>query len=141
MTRRLQVDDIGLGSVHTWHGTPDARVRGTDVVWRRASENKIVVEDVVSEEEGSDGATTEVEGKVLATEVNLVQAIATCVVASFTAKSRHPEKQTLVPIILIDKTQFCVCLYAFENDILPLHTKGGLSRSGMALLWLVINHN
>ena len=96
MTRRLQVDDIGLGSVHTWHGTPDARVRGTDVVWRRASENKIVVEDVVSEEEGSDGATTEVEGKVLATEVNLVQAIATCVVASFTAKSRHPEKQTLV---------------------------------------------
>ena len=147
----VQAGDIGLGSVDTWHGTPDARVRGTDVVLLRASEDKSVVEDVVSEddvseEEGSDGATTEVEGKVLATEANLVQAIATCVVASFTAKSRHPEKQALVPTILIDETQFRVCLYDCEKDILlistskTLHSKGGLSRSGMALLWLVINH-
>ena len=71
----LQVGDLGLGSVHTWHGTPDARVRRTDVVWGIASEEQIAVEDVVSDEEGSDRATTKVEGKVLATEANLAQAI------------------------------------------------------------------
>ena len=101
----VQAGDIGLGSVHTWHGTPDARVRETDVVWLRASEDKIAVEDVVSEEEGSDGATTEVEGKVLATEANLVQAIATCVIASFTAKSRHRNKH-LYQLFLLTKHSF-----------------------------------
>ena len=110
----VQTGEIGLGSMYTWHGTPNARVRGTDVVLLRASEDKRVVEDVdseddvVSEEEGSDGATTEVEGKVLATETNLVQAIATCVVAAFTAKSRHPDKKNkqLYQRFLLTKNSF-----------------------------------
>lgn len=146
----LQVGDIGLGSVDTWHGTPDARIRGMAVVWRKDSGDAFaVVEEDVSEDEGSvqgDGNSTEVEGKVLTMEANLPQAVGTCVVASFTAKARHPNLKALLPTVLIDEKQFRVCLYDCEKDILlistnkMLATKGALSRSGMALLWLVINH-
>ena len=149
-TPELQVGDIGLGSVHTWHGTPDARIRRTEVVWRKDSgETFTTVEEIFSEDEGSvesDGASTMVEGKVLSTEANLPQAVGTCVVASFTAKARHPEQKALVPTVLIDEKQFRVCLYDCEKNMLlistskPLATKGKLSKSGMALLWLVINH-
>ena len=31
----LKTGYIGLGSWKTWHGTPDARVRGTEVVGRK----------------------------------------------------------------------------------------------------------
>ena len=60
------------------------------------------------------------------------QAIATCVVASFMAKGRHPEQRALVPTLLIDDKQFRVCLYDADNDVLlisttkPLATKGTL---------------
>ena len=146
----LQVGDLGLGSVDTWHGTPDARLRGMEVVWRKDSEEiSAPVEEVVSDDEGSvqnDGTSTAVEGKVLSKEANLPQAVGTCVVASFTAKERHPEHKALVPTVLIDEKQFRVCLYDCDKDVLListsklLATKGALSRSGMALLWLVINH-
>ena len=146
----LQVGDLGLGSVDTWHGTPDARLRGMEVVWRKDSEEiSAPVEEVVSDDEGSvqnDGTSTAVEGKVLSKEANLPQAVGTCVVASFTAKGRHPEHKALVPTVLIDEKQFRVCLYDCDKDVLListsklLATKGALSRSGMALLWLVINH-
>ena len=147
----LQVGDSGLGSVDTWHGTPDARIRGMEVVWRKDAGDAFAVvdEEDVSEDEGSvqsDGKCTAVEGKVLTTEANMAQAVGTCVVASFTAKARHPEQKALVPTVLLDEKQFRVCLYDCEKDIVlsstnkMLATKGKLSRSGMALLWLVINH-
>ena len=31
----LKVADIGLGTVKTWHGTPDARVRGSHLVFQK----------------------------------------------------------------------------------------------------------
>ena len=50
----LQVGDLGLGSVDTWHGTPDARLRGMEVVWRKHSgEISALVEEIVSDNEGS----------------------------------------------------------------------------------------
>ena len=51
-----------------------------------------------------------VEGKVLSTEANLPQAIGTCVVASFTAKARHPEQKALVPTVLIDDGSWLVLI-------------------------------
>ena len=146
----LQSGDLGLGSVATWHGTPDARLGGMEVVWRKDSGETVAPEEaVVSEDEGSvqsDGTSTVVEGKVMSKEANLPQAVGTCVVASFTAKARHPEQSALVPTVLIDEKLFRVCLYDCDHDVLlistskPLATKGTLSRSGMAFLWLVINH-
>ena len=35
MTTELNCGDIGMGSVDTWHGTPDVRVREVEVVCRR----------------------------------------------------------------------------------------------------------
>jgi hypothetical protein len=143
----LQTGHIGMGSTHTWHGTPDARVRGTDLVWLNASDYP---DDEFLVTEGSDdesaGTATKVEGKLVAKEANLMQIIGTCVVSSFTAHSRHPNKLAMVPTILIDTDQFLVCLYHCEKDVLMisdtklLATKGHLSRSGLALIWLVINH-
>ena len=144
----LQAGDIGLGSVNTWHGTPDARIRGMEVVWREDSGYVCAVEEDDSEDEGSvksDGNST-VEEKVMTKESNLAQAVGTCVVASFTAKARDPERKALVPTVLIDEKEFRVILYDCEEDIIlistsiALATKGTLSRSVMALLWLVINH-
>ena len=136
----LQVGDLGLGSVDTWHGTPDARLRGVEVVWRKdLEETSAPVEEVVSDKEGSvqgDGTRTVVEEKVLSQEANLSQAVGTCVVASFTTKARHPDHKALVPIVLIDEKQFRICLYDCDKDVLListsklLATKGALSRSG-----------
>ena len=36
-----------------------------------------------------------VEGKVSYKDANLAQAVGTCVVASFTAKARHPDKKKM----------------------------------------------
>ena len=96
------------------------------------------------EEDDSKDESTSLE--VLTRESNLAQAIGTGVVASFTAKARHPEQNALVPTVLIDDKEFRVILYDCEKDILlvsiskVLAAKGTLSRSAMALLWLVINH-
>ena len=93
----------------------------------------------------SDGVT---RNKILYTVATLPQVITTCVVSSFTESTLHPDKQALVPTILIDQNQFRVCLYDCETDVdvllisepKLLATRGELSRSGMAFLWLVINH-
>jgi hypothetical protein len=149
MTTELNCGDIGMGSVHTWHGTPDVRVRGVEVVCRRETEERVVVDEDPSDDESlasSDEATTTIEGKVHLRDANLQQAVGTCVISSFTEKSLHPNKQAMVPTILIDEAQFRVCFYDCEKDVLlvseskSLATKGGLSKSGIALLWIVINH-
>ena len=146
----LEFDYIGMGTVHTWHGTPDARVRGAEVVYRKEEDVTYEVSQDPSDDESesgaSDGATTTVETKVMTKDANLHQAVGTCVISSFTEKSVHPDQKALVPTIIIDEKQFRVCLYDSEKDILLismskcLATKGGLSNSGMALLWLTINH-
>lgn len=41
----LQVGDIGLGSVNTWHGTLDAQIRGMEVVLRVDSGDEWTVEE------------------------------------------------------------------------------------------------
>ena len=145
----LEFDNIGMGTVHTCHGTPDARVRGAEVVYRRETDETYMYEQALSNDESdaaSDGATTTLEAKVMAKDANLHQAVGTCVVSSFMEKTLHPDMTALVPTIMIDEKQFRVILYDSEKDILLiskskcLATKGGLSQSGMALLWLTLNH-
>lgn len=121
------------------------RVRGVEVVCRRETEERVVVDEDPSDDESlasSDGATTTIDLR----DANLQQAVGTCVISSFTEKSLHPNKQAMVPTILIDEAQFRVCFYDCEKDVLlvseskSLATKGGLSKSGIALLWIVINY-
>ena len=140
----LKVADIGLGSAETWHGTPDARVRGSPFVLRKTEESED--RDSDTESSASDGATTTIEAKRKFLPSNLPQVISTCVVSSFTEKCLHPELPAVVPTLLMDEKRFQVCLYDCEMDVLlvsdpvELATKGGLSGSGMTILWLVLNH-
>ena len=118
----IRSGNLGLGRSCTWHGTPDARVRGTEVICRTSQETVGgTAEDVasdLSESEtqsdisigkvldttpspafdtsnvDSDGDSTVVEGKVSYKEINLLQAVGTCVVASFTAKAWYSTKRT-----------------------------------------------
>ena len=30
--------NIGMGTVHTWHGSPDVQVRGAEVVYRKETD-------------------------------------------------------------------------------------------------------
>ena len=89
-----------------------------------------------SDTDGSDGATSLVESKV----------VAICVVSSFMEKSLHPDKPGVVPTILIDRKGFRVCFYDCERDILllsntvPLSADGHLSPCGVVFLWAVLNH-
>ena len=154
-TNNLQCGNIGIGTIGTWHGTPDVQVRGgVNFVCGKREEASSGVDtthesdsdsDHDSESE-SDGMTTTIEGKIKFKYSNLPRTIGTCVVSSFTEKSCHPDLPAIVPTILIDKSQFRVCLYECERDILlissckSLSTTGRLSQSAMALLWVVVNH-
>ena len=121
----VEVASIGIGSVKTWHGTPDARVRGASVVVKMTPDDETDI---------SDGTT------------NLPQAIATCVISSFTERKLHPRLQSCVPTILFDEMQFRVIMYDCEMDVLliseaiDLETRSHLSQSAMTVLWLVLNH-
>ena len=158
----LRTGSIGMGNLQTWRGTPDARVRGCEVLKRQVSCIQLGSQDSDSDSEdlvnyeswdensesasSSDGAAVELEAKKKSSASNLPQVIATTVVASFTHKKRHSSQQALVPAILIDLKMCQVCLYDCELDILlisaskSLGNKERLSRSAMLFLWLTINH-
>lgn len=140
----IQAEYIGIGSVNIWHGSPDLRVRGTNIVVRRTKEEE--EEEEAEDEEGSDGMSTTIVRKSSMRVKHLPQAISTCVTSSFTEHNLHPEMQSIVPTILIDGDTFRVILYDCLKDVLlisqpkDLHTKGRLSSTAVGFLWLVINH-
>ena len=96
-----------MGSRETWHGSPDARIRGCEVVlpnpvaWDDDDDD-----DDDSDTEGtcsssdsdpetlvsSDGATIEAKTKSVLSE-HFSQLAATCVVSSFTEHNLHPTQQ------------------------------------------------
>ena len=58
-TPGIKLDSLGIGTLSTWHGTPDLRVRGVEVIVRKPleeldDEDCEVVEEWDSDEEGSD---------------------------------------------------------------------------------------
>lgn len=152
----IKASYIGIGSLDTWHGTPDIRVRGVEMLVRSVGigeKDDIEAEVYDSQEEDSqeedtvsDGGTTSIEVKCSLMVSQLPQAVATCVVSSFTERNNHPLNNSAVPVILFARDQFRVILYDCVKDVLLisepklLSTKQQLSRSASALLWLVINH-
>ena len=125
----IKTDYIGIGSWKTWHGSPDARVKGSEVIRRNVSLLRLDVEEYEKYEEydsdgesddtrGTDGATSSVEAKLRFTDQNFSQLVATSVVSSFTESRLHPDQQPLVPTILVDLTQIRVCFYDCKLDVL-----------------------
>lgn len=138
---------LGMGSLSTWHGTPDLRVRsaGVECVCLDVEEDEACCADSDDEARASDGQTTTFEGKTTFNSANLQQAIATCVVSSFTERNCHPDKLPIVPTLFIDQRFVRVILYDCEKDLLMspsknLCSKGTVSQTAMALLWVVLNH-
>ena len=121
----LKAEHIGMGSKDTWHGTPDAHVRGCSIVYNPGVDDDRL--SVSSSE--SDGTTTPLEAKrKIKFWDNVDQLVATCVMSSFTEHSLHPHKNTLVPTIIMDPTIIQVCLYDCENDILLVSEPKGLCK-------------
>lgn len=142
----VQFGFIGLGSRKTWHGSPDVQVRGTaNIVIQSMNVEKREEEESTNSDE-SDGMTTKIEEKPRVRVAHLQQAVATSVTSSFTEHNLHPTMSPAVPTILIDGDTFQVILYDCIKDVLlistpkALHTDGRLSSTGVAFLWLVINH-
>ena len=118
-----KVASLGLGSCLTWHGTPDMRVRmndydtnvlkacGGSVYYDSGSDS-----DLDSASIESNGMSSLFEGKIDYRISNTPKLAATCVTASFTEHHRHPELNSLVPTILMDKSGFRICLYDCEAD-------------------------
>ena len=146
----VRTEHIGIGKSCTWHGTPDMRVRGCEVI-ALTKEDDVDSED---EEDGDvsiaslDGATVHVEGKKrMSLAANFSQLVGTCVTSSFTEHKLHPTQNPLIPTILIDANQFRVCLYDCVEDVLLIsepkllsHNGERLSTTAMFFLYLTINH-
>ena len=80
----IKTDHIGIGSWKTWHGSPDARVRGSEVIGRNVSLLRLDVEEYDSDGESDDTRGTDGATKLRFTNRNFSQLVATSVVSSFT---------------------------------------------------------
>jgi len=153
----IKSTSIGIGSFATWHGSPDARIRGTEVVCVTEDETDSDVEETkvenaeLEENYDSDGSyetTTTVEAKKQFKQSDLPQLVATCVTSSFTENKLHVDLPSAVPTILIDPTGFRVCFYDCKRDLLLISERKSIkaskqdrmSRSAVLFLWLTINH-
>ena len=66
----IKTDHIGIGSWKTWHGSPDARVRGSEVIGRNVSLLRLDVEEYEEYEEyDSDGESDDTRGTDGATKL------------------------------------------------------------------------
>ena len=148
--KTLTTSALGMGNKYAWHGTIDTRARGSVVISKGEEEeeleNQSESENESSSGEQSDGTTTNLEDKIKYKACNLPQVVAICVVSSYTEKASHPDMSSFIPTIMIDKMSFRICLFDCKKDVLlisnkkSLCTKGHLSPSGIALLWVVFNH-
>ena len=141
-THNLSTQWLRLGKKGvTWHGYPDARVRiyNTDV-------------PVLAHELGnkSPGDSIVVEAKVMEKSLNLVQLVATTVLAAFVEKNVHDELPPIIPTILITPESAKVCIYDVENDYLLISEwftwtervgdVHAFNKTGMLLFWMILNH-
>ena len=153
----LKACNIGFGSFQTWHGSPDARVRGTEVIHSSDSTTEENTMDPAHNSDNSadsadsiisNGLTTVIEAKLQWNKHHMPQMVSTCVVSSFIENNLHSNYPSIVPTILIDVKRFMVCLYDCNEDVLlisrPVQLQSkrrqALSRSAVLFLWLVINH-
>ena len=145
-TPPISASAIGLGSLTTWHGCPDLRLRAGSP----GPELNIILpnnspEDEESEEESDgDGVNVEIKKKVHRLFRSVMsQAVATAVVASFINNNKH--ETSITPLIVMCKKFMHLCLYDCISDVLlvceevALSVDGVVSESGLALIWLMLH--
>lgn len=140
----ITVENLGMGVAEMWRGVPDAQFRG----YHTTDENDVALLAGTSTDtdDGSNGMTAAIEGKVKINKDNLPQLVKTCVVASFVENNLHPLLNPMVPTIIMDTTKAQIALYCVKNDILMISEcfkwRDGtcFNRAGLFLLWGMINH-
>ncbi len=136
---QVEIGFWGIGSLNTWHGQPDARLRGS-------SSSSVDVVGVEDEDEGeTDAASVILETKRSTKKMS--QIIGLSVVSSFTEKKLHPSDNPLVPTILVNCRSVRVILYDCMEDVLLvsdkvnlLDYKGQMLADATLFLWLFLNH-
>ena len=81
-----------------------------------------------SNDEESDGMTSNIEGKMSFRVASLPQLVSMNVVSSFTKHNLHPDKIAMVLSILFGKHHFRVCLHHCEKDILLISSEVSLTQ-------------
>ena len=90
----ITCEDIGIGTIHTWYGSLDGRMRGRAAfLCKDEDEDEDAEEDKESDDDSvnSDGRTTAVEAKIAIKPSPLPQVVGTCVITSFTEWNLHQQ--------------------------------------------------
>ncbi len=146
------VGNIGIGTHLTWHGIPDAQVRGlvnsevAVTLDQDTLDQDALDQDTLSTfmRQDSDGMSVLVEAKLTVCERNLPQIYATAVVSSFTDKNRH-KRNGFTPAILLGRNYIVAALYDCSNDVLLVSellefvSDQTAVVTGVFFLWILIN--
>ena len=142
----VTVTDLGMGAVHTWHGSTEVRVKGCPATVESLGNSCEENSDEETDDVDSPEQSVSFEGKIQVSNRPFEQLVATCVVNSFTEANLNPELNPVIPTILFNRSNYRICLYDCKNDVLLLSepknltTRGCFSRTGALLLWLTVNH-
>lgn len=139
---------LGIGTQHTWHGYPDARVRAfnTDTNVLMANDDP---DDSGSSPTSTLGDNCIVEGKASEKEFNEAQLIGTTVISSFIEHNLHKDLNSLVPVIVLGAPKGQICLYDCQQDLLLLSdvftwvtnkTNPVVVNAGIMLIWMTVHH-
>ena len=143
----VKTDFLGMGNEHTWHGAPDCRADIVDVI----NLDTVPQEEEVSDAE-SQGRKTPVEVKPVTLMVrHLHQIVGNAVVYSFTHHNRHPDQNSLVPVLGISGLRglMMVTLYDCVEDVLVyVHPHKWFNTyevlfapEGLLMVWLALYHS
>ena len=142
-------DFLGIGTIRTWHGAPDARC-AVDIVDVDLLADRNTIDGNLSE--SSTGAKTGTEMKSCNLGVQARnQVIGNVVTYSFVHNNRHPSQNPLVPELGLSGSRrtVMIALYDSVKDILLYsnpctwlhHTKAKFSHHGLLLIWLALHHH
>ena len=144
-------DFLGIGTIHTWHGAPDARCDvDVDIVDVDLLARGNTIDENLSD--SSTGAKTGIEmnsGSLGVRARN--QVIGNVVTYSFVHNNRHPSQNPLVPVLGLSGSRgtVMIALYNAVKDVLLYsnpctwlhHDKARFSHQGLLLIWLALHHH
>lgn len=88
-----------------------------------------------------------IEGKQDVGEKFMPQLISTAVISSFTEHNLHKSLNPLLPVVMLNCSKLRICMYDCIYDILLLsdyieirRDSHNISKFGLVLLWLLLNH-
>ncbi len=132
---------IGLGTMDTWHGSPDMRIQAKDL--------KNSIDVLVQKDDAmpsglvncTRGPILDLDKTNMDAKKNRVrsQVVGTAVVASFTNYNLTQKREPMVPVLIICKRKVCVCIYHCTSYILLFSDVIQLDDVGVPLIWCMLH--